>query len=130
MDRLVGSANEVVTIEDRSSTYLLVSGAMVSTISDTLCADLDLPVQPLSALLEVEGVGGQNLPYRGRGYTVANLTFPGVSPHPIEALFLIVPETSYHLRIPLLIKRTFYRRFCVGLVPHLQLTSPVYGNWP
>ncbi len=102
MDRLVGSANEVdVTIEDRSTTCLLDSGSMFSTISDTLCADLDLPVQPLNALLEVEGVGGHNLPYRG--YTVANLTFPGVSPDPIEALLLVVPETSYHRRVPLLI---------------------------
>ena len=70
---------------------------MVSTISTSFCAQLCLDVQPLEDILTVEGAGGHKLPY-----SEVEISFKGLS-SPMDALMLVVPDTLYHERIPMLI---------------------------
>ncbi len=73
----------------------------MSTISESLCASLDLLVQPLDTLLEVAGVGGQSIPYNG--FTTCKLAFPDISQGSFESKLSIVPSTCYNERVPLFI---------------------------
>ena len=101
LDRLVGQANEVeVILEGRKCTALLDTGAMVSTLSLSLCKDLGLEIEPLGNLVQVEGAGGHTLQYLG--YTEARIEFPDLSAS-IDALFLVAPDTERQGRVPVLI---------------------------
>ena len=72
LDRLVEQAKEVeVILEGRRCTALLDTGAMVSTLSHSLCKDLGLEIEPLGNLVQVEGGGGHTLQYLG--YTEARI---------------------------------------------------------
>lgn len=85
---------------------ILDSGSQVTTISETFHAShlSSLPVQPIHSLLEIEGAGGQTVPYLG--YVEANLTFPHtVAGTEVEltVLALIVPECHFNSETPLLV---------------------------
>lgn len=63
-----------------------------------------LPIQPINALLEIEGAGGQNVPYLG--YIQAHITFPqnmAGKEQQLAVLVLVVPECHFNSEIPLLI---------------------------
>ena len=61
---LVGPSSEVeVKVEGKSCQTLLDTGAMVSTLTLSLCQQLKLPLHPMSQIVRVEGVGGHSLKY-------------------------------------------------------------------
>jgi transposase InsO family protein len=101
-ERLVGVANtSEICVEGRKATALLDTGSMVSTISDTFCEQLGLSIHPLDELLSLESAGGHHLPYLG--YTEVNLNVPDPVGTSSDVLLLVVPATSYHETVPILI---------------------------
>lgn len=95
-----------VFLEGISCKSILDSGSQVTTISESfhknhLC---HLPIQPIHALLEIEGAGGQDVPYLG--YIETHITFPQAitgKEEELVALTLVVPECHFNSEIPLLI---------------------------
>lgn len=98
----MGSSNEVrVVLEGVECTALLDTGSMVSTMAASLASKLDLEVMPIDGLLKVEGAGGHTLQYQG--YVEATTGFPGLQDDTLDALYLVVPDTHYHERVPVLV---------------------------
>ena len=89
-----------VILEGRRCTALLDTGAMVSTLSRSLCKDLGLEIEILGNLVQVEGAGGHTLQYLG--YTEARIEFPDLSAS-IDASFLVALDTERQGRVPVLI---------------------------
>ena len=58
----------------------------------------DIPLQPLSGILNIECASGNSLPYIG--CVEANIFVPGISEEGLMAVFLVVPDLSYHDRVP------------------------------
>jgi transposase InsO family protein len=101
-NRLVGGDSTVeIVVEGKTANALLDTGSMISTISETYCRKLGLRVLPLDELITVEAAGGHKLPYLG--YTEVNLELPDPIRMSTDALFLVVPTTKYHERVPVLI---------------------------
>lgn len=85
---------------------ILDTGSQVTTISETFHSKYmsNLPVQPIHNLLEVEGAGGQGVPYLG--YVEVHLTFPENvtgTEEQMSVLALIVPENQFNSKVPVLI---------------------------
>ena len=76
-------------VEGKSCQALLDTGAMVSTLTLSLCQQLNLPLHPMSQLVQVEGVGGHSLQYLG--YVIAKLEVSDLHQE-FEAMFLVVPD--------------------------------------
>ena len=103
---LVGKSNVVeVKIEGHLKKALLDTGSMVSTISQSAAIELGLPLQRVTNLVTVQGVGGQALPYQG--YVEATVQLGKVSTTTIPTLFLVVSDTEYHKNVPLLLGTNF-----------------------
>ena len=92
--RLIGPTNESqVIIEGRSCLGLIDSGAQLSGISLKLVQELGLQIFQFRSLLEIEELGGIDVPYLG--YVEARLRIPGVSGFDEDLLFLLVPNSNY-----------------------------------
>lgn len=95
-----------VFLEGLQFESIMDTGSQVTTISERFHGNhlSHLPIRPIHALLEIEGAGGQHVPYLG--YIKANVTFPlpitGREEN-LDALVLVVPECQFNSRIPLLI---------------------------
>jgi hypothetical protein len=101
--QLVGEANEVsVSIAGHAVSALLDTGSMVSTMSLTLARDLGLEIEPVSVVVHVECAEGSSLPYVGCTLTTVR-SVDGKKLGPLEVLFLVVPETRYNQRVPVLL---------------------------
>ena len=95
-----------VFVEGVPCESILDTGSQVTTISESFHHDFlsPLPIQPIHALLEIEGAGGQNVPYLG--YVEVNISFPQTitgKKADLMALVLVVPEHHLNSKIPLLI---------------------------
>lgn len=95
-----------VYVGDVRCESILDTGSQVTTISETFHSRhlASLPIKPISHLLEVEGAGGQPVPYQG--YVEVLLTFPSSvtgMEEQLTALALIVPECQFNSRIPVLV---------------------------
>ena len=95
-----------VYVGDVRCESILDTGSQVRTISETFHSRhlASLPIKPISHLLEVEGAGGQPVPYQG--YVEVLLTFPSSvtgMEEQLTALALIVPECQFNSRIPVLV---------------------------
>lgn len=105
--RLVGgkcTANISVGGVDTST--LLDTGSQVTTLAKSFYEThlSELPIQPISDMLEVEGANGQPVPYLG--YVEVNLRFPKTfleSEPEISTLALIVPDLRSNCGVPLLV---------------------------
>ena len=80
---------------------LLDTGSMVSTIAASLQTSLGLQVLTLDRMLTVEGAGGHRLPYLG--YVEVDLFIREMEEPTQKAVMLVVPDTAYHQRVPVLI---------------------------
>lgn len=106
-DGLIGPrCTTTVSIEGIQCESILDTGSQVTTISETFHSSYlsSLPIQPIQALLEIEGAAGQNVPYIG--YVEANLTFSHAvtgAEEKLTALALIVPECHFNSKTPLLV---------------------------
>ena len=95
-----------VFIEGVPCESILDTGSQVTTVSESFHKIhlSHLPVHPIHALLEIEGAGGQHVPYLG--YIEARVTFPLSIPgkeKELVVLALVVPECQFNSRTPLLI---------------------------
>lgn len=85
---------------------ILDTGSQVTTISEPFHSRYlaSSPIRPIHHLLDVEGAGGQSVPYLG--YVEVPLTFPnsvtGVEEQ-LTALALVVPECNVNNQIPVLV---------------------------
>ena len=102
LKRLVGSANEaVIKINGFDCKCLLDTGSQVSTVSEDLCDRLNLTVQPLNNILKLTDAGGSQLYYSG--FVEASLHLTDLGDFSIKSLLLVVPHTSYHDTVPVLL---------------------------
>lgn len=107
LPRLVGPLNEtVIKINDVSTLALLDTGSQVSCVSESFFNEKlsHLEIQPLNTLLQVEGVGGNLLPYSG--FVEVEMSFPcrvlGEA-KTLHGLLLVTPDTKYNSRCPILL---------------------------
>ena len=113
-NNLVGEANEcAVKVNGVSATSLLDSGSMVSTISHDFWRKHfpHSPIAPLDDLLTLTGAGGDRIPYVG--YVEVDIQLPGVEIGTYP--FLIVRDTDYNLKVPVLIGTNVLRCTLDGL---------------
>ena len=89
-------------------------GSMVSTITSQYWNENfpDQPVHPLDDLLTLSGAGGSEIPYRG--YVEVDTKLPGLDASPFP--FLVVGETEYNSRVPVLIGTNILNKILDGLV--------------
>lgn len=95
-----------VFIGDTKCQSILDTGSQVTTISETFRSRYlaSFPIQPIHHLLEVEGAGGQSVPYLG--YVEVPLTFPDSvtgAEEQLTVLALVVPECQFNSQIPMLV---------------------------
>ena len=120
--QLVGQANEVdLIVGDTYCTALLDTGSMVSTISADICRSMNLEIQPLDEIIQLESAGGHKLSYLGLVQTDISIPISAstddlingeqkhipITERPaskkLPAVFLVVPHTTYHNRVPVLL---------------------------
>ena len=100
--RLIGDTNETkVVLEGVNCTSLVDSGAQVSSITEQLAHTLELEIKPLRKLVRIEGVGGYSVPYLG--YCEATLKIPEVAAFEQDCCFLVMPNSPYGERCPIII---------------------------
>ncbi len=100
--RVVGQANEAeVDIEGRKVMALIDSGAQISAVSKSWAHKHGLQVQDLGDFVSVEGVTGANLPYEG--VTYLQIRIQGIPSKIWEVAPLVVPDTVYNRRVPLIV---------------------------
>jgi len=105
---LIGTSNEAAIIAEGVETEaLLDTGSSVSTVSEhffkTRLNHLDL--HDIKGLLKIECADGNQLPYFG--FVKANLIVPNLTPKPQPCLLLVVPDTDYNKKTPLLLGTNF-----------------------
>ena len=112
---VVGKANEVsLFVNDRQVIALLDTGSMVSTKSHSLRSFLHLSIQPLDKVFRIKWAGGHEIPYLG--IVEANIHCSKVDMTCIHVVLLVVPDTEYHSRVPILL-RTNVLNLLRGKVP-------------
>lgn len=114
-----------VSVGDTRCQSILDTGSQVTTISETFHSEYlsSFPTKPIYHLLEVEGAGGQSLPYLG--YVVVPLVFPhnvtGTEER-LTALALIVLECQFNNQIPMLVGTNLLLQLCHRGINHDGLT--------
>ena len=91
---LVGEVNESkVIIEGQETRALLDTGSQLSSISWTWVKKLNLEPKQLQSILQIEGLGGLEVPYLG--YVEVQLKLPEVKAFNHDVLLLIVPDSAH-----------------------------------
>ena len=104
--QLIGEAPEVnVPVGGIDTLALLDTGSQISTLSESLCAQLGLEIKPIERLLKVEGAAGQIVKYKG--YVDVFLEFPNWSEANNQALLLVVSDTPYTHKVPIIVGTNF-----------------------
>ena len=109
---LIGDALEVnVHIEDKDCLALQDTSSQVTTLSEGYYRThlSHLPLYTCDGLVRVEGAGGDPIPYAG--YIVASIHLSGC--RPVDIPVLVVRDTSYNARVPVLIGTNVYNRLQV-----------------
>ena len=110
-EKLVGPANEsFVSVEGKILSCLLDTGSMVSTISRSAYQQnfSDLTLHPLTEL-SVSGVNGASLPYYG--FIEVAIKCPFID-HEFDLPLLVVPDTAYNARVPVLVGTNILHHMC------------------
>ena len=121
--KVISKANKVsLTVHEQLVIALLDTGSMVSTMSASLSKSLDLKVQPLEHLLTVEGAGEHRLSYLG--YVQVDITCADIDLFDLSVIILVVPNTKYHNRVPVLLGTNI-----LGLLTDGQaVQNPIWHN--
>lgn len=103
---LIGHSPEIlVTIDNIECVALVDTGSQVTTLSSNFFAEKfpDLPLDDLHKLVRIESVSGNSLPYSG--YFTAKINIPLSEKQQIDQdiPILVVPETPYNKKVPLLL---------------------------
>ena len=94
LGRLVGEVNESkVIIEGQETRALLDSASQLSFISLTWVKKLNLEPKQLQSILQIEGLGGLEVPHLG--YVEVQLELPEVKAFNHDMLLLIVPDSAH-----------------------------------
>lgn len=105
VSNMIGSSNEVdIVVENISTKALLDTGSCVSTISQTFYENnySGIELMPLNELLRLECADGSTMPYLG--YIQVRIQSVGIpTNHVQDSLLLVVPDTDYNKKIPVLI---------------------------
>ena len=72
---------------------MIVSGAQLSTMSESLVQALKLPIHKLNTLIEAEVSGGKVTSYTG--YVETRLTIPGIKQMDKDSLFMVTNDSPY-----------------------------------
>ena len=100
MYRLVGEVNETtVLVEGQEARALIDSGSQLSSISLAWVKKLNLKQQKLWSILQIEGLGGLDVPYLG--YVKTHLGVPEIKAFDTTVLLLIVPDSMHTVHTPL-----------------------------
>ena len=119
--RSIGPVNEsMVILEGKEYPTLLDSGAQPSGISLKLARKLGLKIYQLDTLLDIEGFGGNDVPYLG--YVEARLQVKGISGMDEDSLFLVVPDSNYTRRVLISIGTVHIER-CLQLLKEGEITK-------
>ena len=119
--QLIGPVNEsMVILEGKEYPALLDSGAQPSGISLKLAKKLELKIYKLDTLLDIEGFGGNDVPYLG--YVEAQLQVKGISGRVEDPLFLVVPDSNYTKRVPISIGTVHIER-CLQLLKEKEIPN-------
>ena len=98
--RLIGSLNEAkIVINGEETLGLIDSGAQISTMTLEFAEKLKLDIGSLNTILNIEGTGGNRVPYYG--VVEAKMKIPGISEFDEYCAFLVIPESPYSKRVPL-----------------------------
>ena len=98
---LIGPANEIESIiEGKVLPTLVDLGAQCSSITLDMVKELKLDLHPLDTL-QLRGWGGAEVGYLG--YTECALEIPEVKGFKQDILFLVVNDSEYGVRVPILL---------------------------
>ena len=138
---LIGTSNEVnVVIGNTNTIALLDTGSSVSTVSFSFYRDnfSDIPIHPIKDLLRIECADGKELPYEG--FVELDLNILGSRRTPTRdstlynCLFLVVPDSQYNSKVPVLVGTNILSSFIDDLqdiygdryLQDAHLLTPVY----
>ena len=92
--RLVGEVNETnILVEGQGVRALIDSGSQLSSISLAWVKKLNLRPQQLWSILQIEGLGGLEVPYLG--YVETHLRIMEIKAFDTDVLLLIVPDSVH-----------------------------------
>ena len=137
-DKLLGAANETtVLINNIECPGLLDTGSTVSTISRRFHDEHfpDVELHPLDDMLRIECANGDMLPYDG--YVEVDIAVPGITKREQPMLLLVVPDTNYNQRVPLLLGTNVLGRLMqscqdkhgVQFLQRASLSTPWYSSF-
>ena len=90
----MGEANESkLIVEGQETRALLDSGSQLSAISWTWVKKLNLELKQLQSILQIEHLGGLEVPYLG--YVEVHLRIPEVEAFDQDVLLLIIPDSAH-----------------------------------
>ena len=96
----VGEANEsTIMVEGQEARVLLDSGSQLLAISLEWVKKLKLKPQQLQSILQIEGLGGLEVPYLG--YVEACHKIPEIKAFDFDILLLIVPDSAHTHHTPI-----------------------------
>ena len=124
---VISKANEVsLILNNNEVTALLETGSMVNTISASLCAELQMSVQILDQGFCVKGAGGHDIPYLGVVETSTGC--PNLELDGFQALMLVMPDTTYHSRVPVLLGTSVLNAMKDQVTVNKPQTIPANGK--
>lgn len=111
IQKIVGSSNEAdVKVDGKKAKALVDTGSGISTISEKFYREnlQHRELQSLYDMLQIECANGESLPYLG--FVEVDFESDGI---PIKnaqtSIFLIVPDTTYNLKTPILVGTNILR---------------------
>ena len=110
-ERIVGSSNEgEIFVNGLKTSGLIDTGSMITSVSEQFYNSMD-PVPELHDLdefgLSVQGATGKELPFKG--YVEAEISVPFLSDSVFNIPLLVVPETEYNSKVPVIIGTNLIR---------------------
>ena len=119
--RLVGEVNETTAVvEGQEARALIDSGSQLSSISMAWVKKLNLKLQQLQSILQIEGLGGLDVPYLG--YVETHLEIPEIKAFDTDVLLLIVPDSVHTMHTPITLG-TLHIDMAIKLVTKNELQS-------
>ena len=107
-------------VEGQEARALIDSGSQLSSISLAWVKKLNLKPQQLQSILQIEGLGGLDVPYLG--YVETCLGIPEIKAFDTDVLLLIVPVSAHTMCTPITLG-TLHIDMAVKLATKKELES-------
>ena len=119
--RFVGEVNETaVLVEGQEARALIDSGSQLSSVSLAWVKKLNVKSQQLWSILQIEGLGGLDVPYLG--YVETRLGIPDIKAFDNDVLLLIVPDSAHSMCTPITLG-TLYIDMVIKLATKKELQN-------